>query len=140
MSFANPPAEARRALLERVKTIAVVGLSPKPERPSHRIAHDLQSYGYRIVPIRPAIDELLGERAYANIIEVPDAVEIDLVNVFRRSEYLPEIVDACLARKIGALWAQLGIHHEDAALRAQSAGMTVITDRCIGVDHRNLLG
>lgn len=139
MSFANPPAEARRALLERVKTIAVVGLSPKPERPSHRIARELQSYGYRIVPIRPAIDTLLGERVYANIIDVPAAVRIDLVNVFRRAEYLPGIVDACIARTIGALWAQLGIHHEDAALRAQAAGMTVITDRCIGVDYRDLL-
>ena len=140
MSFKNPGAEERRALLERVETIAVVGLSPKPERPSHRIARDLQRYGYRIVPIRPAIDRLLGEQVYASIIDVPETVQIDLVNVFRRSEYLAEIVDACLARKINALWAQLGIHDEDAALRAQAAGMTVITDRCISVDYRELLG
>lgn len=140
MSFANPPAEVRKALLERVKTIAVVGLSPKPERPSHRIARELQSYGYRIVPIRPAIDALLGERVYANIIDVPETIQIDLVNVFRRAEYLPEIVTACLTRKIGALWAQLDIHDEEAALRAQAGGMTVITNRCIAVDYRDLLG
>lgn len=139
MSFVNPSAEVRKALLERVKIIAVVGLSPKRERPSHRIARDLQSYGYRIVPIRPAINELLGECAYANIIDVPDTIQIDLVNVFRRAEYLPEIVAACLTRKISALWAQLGIHDEDAALRAQAAGMTVVTNRCIGIDYRELL-
>lgn len=140
MSFVNPPAEVRKALLERVRTIAVIGLSPKPQRPSHRVARELQSYGYRIVPIRPAVDVLLGERVYANIMDVPDTIQIDLVNVFRGSEYLPEIVAACLARKIGALWAQLGIHDEDAAQRAQAAGMTVITDRCIAVDYRDLLG
>lgn len=140
VSFENPPADARRRLLERVKTIAVVGLSPKPGRPSHRIALELKRHGYRIVPIRPAVDQLLGEQAYASIIDVPEHLEIDLVNVFRRSEYLAEIVDTCLARRINALWAQLGIHDEDAALRAQAAGMTVVTDRCIAVDHRELLG
>lgn len=135
--FKNPDAESRRALLKKVKTIAVIGLSPKPERPSHQVAAQLQSYGYRIIPIRPKIETLLGERAFADIMDV--AEQIDLVNVFRRSEYLPGIVDACLQRGIRAIWTQLGIVHVEAAARACDAGTTVVMDRCIAVDYQALM-
>lgn len=135
--FANPGAAERRALLKKVHTIAVLGLSPKPERPSHRVALQLQSFGYKIIPVRPGINTLLGERVYADIMDV--AEPIDLVNVFRRSEYLPSIVAACLARDVPALWAQLGISHAQAAARAREGGMMVVMDRCIAVDYRELM-
>lgn len=136
-AFANPDAAERRALLKKVHTIAVLGLSPKPERPSHRVALQLQSFGYKIIPVRPGINTLLGERVYADIMDV--AEPIDLVNVFRRSEYLPSIVQACLARGVPALWAQLGILHAQAAARAREGGMMVVMDRCIAVDYRELM-
>lgn len=137
MDFANPDAAERRALLKKAHTIAVLGLSPKPERPSHRVALQLQSFGYKIIPVRPGINTLLGERVYADIMDV--AEPIDLVNVFRRSEYLPSIVAACLARGVPALWAQLGISHAQAAARAREGGMMVVMDRCIAVDYRELM-
>lgn len=135
--FFNPNVDERRALLKKIRTIAVLGLSPKPERPSYRVASQLQSFGYRVIPVRPGIDTLLGERVYANITDI--AEPIDLVNVFRRTEYLPQIVDECLARGIPALWAQLGIVHQEAAARARDGGMTVVMDRCIAVDYRELM-
>ena len=136
-AFVNPDSSERRALLEKIRTIAVLGLSPKAERPSYRVAAQLQSFGYRIIPVRPGIDTLLGERVYANIIDITES--IDLVNVFRRSEYLPQIVDECLARGVPALWTQLGIVDEQAAARARDGGMVVVMDRCIAVDHRELM-
>lgn len=135
--FLNPDAEERRALLKKIRTIAVLGLSPKPERPSYRVASQLQSFGYRVILVRPGIDTLLGERVYANIIDIDEP--IDLVNVFRRSEYLPQIVEECLARGVPALWAQLGIVDQEAAARARNGGMTVIMDRCIAIDYRELM-
>lgn len=135
--FLNPDPEERRALLKKIRTIAVLGLSPKPERPSYRVASQLQSFGYRVIPVRPCIDTLLGERVYANIIDIDEP--IDLVNVFRRSEYLPQIVEECLARGVPALWAQLGIVDQEAAARARNGGMTVIMDRCIAIDYRELM-
>lgn len=135
--FFNPNADERRTLLQKIRTIAVLGLSPKPERPSYRVASQLQSFGYRVIPVRPGVDTLLGERTYANIIDI--AEPIDLVSVFRRSEYLPQIVDECLARGVPALWAQLGIANTEAALRARDGGMTVVMDRCIAVDYQELM-
>lgn len=136
-ALVNPNADERRALLKKIRTIAVLGLSPKPERPSYRVASQLQSFGYRVIPVRPGIDTLLGERVYTNIISISEPV--DLVNVFRRAEYLPQIIEECLARGVPALWAQLGIVHPDAAARARHGGMTVIMDRCIAVDYRELM-
>ncbi len=138
MSFANPPAEEIRALLGRVKTIAVVGLSPKPERPSHGVAKALQGFGYRIVPVRPASAEVLGEKAYAVLRDVPPP--IDLVDVFRAAEHLDALVDDCLALGIPAIWIQEGIVNEAAAQRARDAGMTVVMDRCIYKDYMALCG
>ncbi|MEM7303897.1 MAG: CoA-binding protein [Pseudomonadota bacterium] len=118
-----------RELLEQTNTIAVVGLSPKPERPSHYIARYLQEASYRVVPVRPAIKELLGEPVYPTINDIPFA--IDLVNVFRASQHVPEIVDQCIESGINAIWLQEGIIHNEAAERAHSAGISIIMDKCI---------
>jgi uncharacterized protein len=132
--FENPGREERCALLKRVKNIAVVGLSPNPSRPSYGIAAALQKIGYRIIPVHPAANEVLGAKAYPRLSAVD--VPIDLVNVFRRAEFIDGIVDECLALKLNALWIQEGIVNKPAAERACAAGMTVIMDRCIYRDYR----
>ena len=136
MSFENPEPEQIRALLQSVKTIAVVGFSPKPGRPSHTIAQRMQQWGYRIIPVRPGISEGLGEKAYPDLASVPDP--IDLVNVFRASEFIPKVVDECLRLGLKNIWMQENIWNEEAAERARAAGMTVVMDRCIMRDYRNL--
>lgn len=133
MSFDNPDEYALRALLKGVKNIAVVGLSPKPGRPSYFVSQAMQGFGYRIIPVRPATDQVLGEKAYAALAEVPGP--IDLVDVFRAAEHLDAIVDECIALKVPAIWIQEGIVNESAARRAQEAGMTVVMDRCIYKDY-----
>jgi len=135
--FRNPPEDAQRALLRGAKTIAVVGLSPNSGRPSHRIARRLQQWGYRVVPVRPAVQEVLGEKAYARLADVP--VEIDLVNVFRAADQLDPVVDECIALKVPALWIQEGIVNEAAAERALAAGIQVVMDSCISVAYRKLM-
>lgn len=141
MSFANPAPEEIRALLRRVRTIAVVGLSPRPDRPSHVVARALQRFGYRIVPVRPALAEVLGEQAYARLADIP--FPVDLVDVFRAAEHIPAVVDECLALarrgEAPAVWIQEGIVNEPAAERARAAGMTVVMDRCIYKDYVNLM-
>lgn len=134
--FRNPPDDELRALLARSKTVAVVGLSPNASRPSHRIAKRLQEWGYRVIPVRPAVSEVLGERAYARLSDIPDRV--DLVDVFRAADEIGPIVDECIALGLPAIWIQQGIVNEPAAERARAAGMTVVMDRCIAVDHRRL--
>lgn len=136
--FENPSAEGRRDLLKSVKTIAVLGLSPKPDRPSFVVSQAMQRFGYRIVPVRPATVEVLGEKAYAKLDEVPD--KIDLVDVFRAAEHLDAIVDECIALNIPAIWIQEGIVNQAAAQRARDAGMTVVMDRCIYKDYIALCG
>lgn len=135
--FSNPSEEQIRALLERVKTIAVVGLSPKPERPSHRIARRLQEWGYRVFPVRPGIAEVLGEKAYARLADLPE--KPDLVDVFRAAAQVGRIVDECTALGLPAIWIQQGIVDQAAAERARAAGMFVVMDRCISVDYRKLM-
>lgn len=132
MVFQNPSEAERCALLKSVTNIAVVGLSPNPARPSHGVARAMQGFGFHIVPVHPGVRQVLGEPAYSRLAEVP--VPIDLVNVFRRPEFIDEIVDECLALKLKAIWIQLGIVNERAALRAREAGMAVVMDRCIYVD------
>jgi predicted CoA-binding protein len=129
MSFAHPDDDALRVLFARVKTIAVVGLSPQPARPSYRVAQAMQRYGFRIVPVRPLVDEVLGERAYARLADIPFAV--DLVDVFRAAEHVPAIVEQCLALHLPSIWIQEGIVHDEAAQQAQAGGMTVVMDRCL---------
>lgn len=125
-----------RALLGRTQRIAVVGLSSKPDRPSHTVAKALQGYGYEIVPVNPNENEVLGENAQRSIDRIRP---VDLVQVFRRPEYVPQIVDACLARRIGALWLQEGVIHHAAAQRAADAGMDVVMDRCMLKEYQRLL-
>jgi predicted CoA-binding protein len=135
--FRNPPEDQLRALLAGAKTIAVVGLSPNPDRPSHRIARRLQQWGYRVVPVRPAVREVLGEPAYARLADVP--AKIDLVDVFRAADRIDPVVDECIALGLPALWIQEGIVNEAAAQRAAAAGMLVVMDRCISVEYRKLM-
>ncbi len=135
--FANPSADQIRALLQRVKTIAVVGLSASPGRPSHGVARALQGFGYRIIPVNPAVSEVLGEKAYPSLRDLPEPV--DLVDVFRESSHVAAIVDDCIALKPLALWLQDGVMDEVAALRAREAGLTVVMDRCIYRDHIQLI-
>jgi len=131
--FENPGAQELCALLKRSKTIAVVGLSPQPARPSYGVAKAMQGFGFRIVPVRPLVAEVLGEKAYPSLAEVPD--RIDLVDVFRAAEHVDAVVDECIALNIPAIWIQQGIVNEAAALRARAAGMTVVMDRCIYRDY-----
>ena len=129
MNFTNPDDASLRALLGRIQTIAVVGLSPQPARPSYRVAQAMQRYGFRIVPVRPLVDSVLGEKAYASLADIP--FRVDLVNVFRAAEHLPAIVEQCLALHLPSIWIQEGIVHEAAAHQAQTGGMTVVMDRCL---------
>lgn len=133
--FKNPDAEARCALLQKVKTIAVVGLSPNAARPSHGVAQAMQGFGFRVIPVHPAAKEILGEKVYPALKEIP--VPVDLVDVFRSAEFIDGVVDECLALGLKAIWIQEGIVNEPAAERARAGGMTVIMDRCIYRDYRD---
>ena len=124
-------------VLQTSKTIAVVGLSSKPERASYQVAAYLQRHGYRIIPVNPRETQVLGEPAYATLRDVP--VAIDIVDVFRESSAVPEIVAETIAIGAKVLWLQLDIHHADAEAQAQAAGITVITDVCIKIAHAEQL-
>jgi len=136
-TFHNPPLHEIAAILQHARTIAVVGLSPKTNRPSHQVAKALQSFGYRVLPVRPAVDNILGEKAYASLdlIEEP----IDVVDVFRAPQHIAPIVDDCIRLKIATLWLQDGVINPAQALRAQAAGITVIMDRCTYRDYVSLI-
>ena len=131
--FINPSMEEIRDLLKRIKTIAVVGLSASPNRPSHGVAKALQDFGFHIIPVNPALSEVLGEKAYPNLHDLPEPV--DLVDVFRQSSHVAGLVEECIALKLPALWLQDGVVDEAAALRAHKAGMMVVMDRCIYRDY-----
>ena len=133
-TFENPPLADIIDLLKHCKRIAVVGLSPRPNRPSHAVAAALQEYGYTIVPVRPAVDSVLGEPAYPDLYAVPG--NVDLVDVFRAPQNVDPIVDACIGLQVPAIWLQDGVINHAAALRAQAAGMLVVMDRCIYRDLR----
>jgi uncharacterized protein len=136
MADPNPSDEELRTLLTTARTIAMVGASSSPDKTSHGIMQKLQRAGYRVIPVNPRETEVLGERAYASLSDVP--VPIDIVDVFRRAEDTPPIADE--AAKIGAkaLWLQTGISNDDAAARAKAAGLTVVMDACIGATHFRL--
>ena len=126
-----------RAILERSNTIAVVGLSSRPDRPSHQVARYMQAQGYRIVPVNPNLTgPVLGERPYADLESVPGPVHV--VNIFRCSETVPPVVDSAIGIGAPVVWMQLGVVHQQAAERARSAGVEVIMDRCIKVEHAAL--
>ncbi len=121
-------------LLKRSKTIAVVGLSNNPLRPSYGVSAYMQSHGYRIIPVNPEIKGALGEKAVASLSDVGEP--IDIVDVFRRSEFVPEVVDEAIRLKVPAIWMQEGVIHEEAAQKARKAGILVVMDLCILKEHR----
>jgi uncharacterized protein len=126
-----------RALIEKVHTIAVVGLSPKQHRDSYRVAEYMQQQGYRIIPVNPNARDVLGEQAYSSLSEVPE--RIDLVDVFRRPEVVDEVAREAVENGAKAIWLQIGIVNDDAARIAEDAGLDVVMDRCLMVDHGRLL-
>lgn len=121
-------------VLKHAKNIAVVGLSSSPLRPSHGVAAYLQTQGYHIIPVNPQIEEALGQPAYPSLMDVP--VKIDIVDIFRRSDAVAEIVDQAIQLKVPAIWMQEGVIDEKAAEKARKAGIFVVMDRCILVEHR----
>jgi hypothetical protein len=123
-------------MLRVCRTIAVVGLSAKRYRPSYGVAEYMQRAGYRIIPVNPHETEVLGEKCYPDVESVPEP--IDIVDIFRRSEFVPEIVEAAIRKGAKAIWMQEGVIHEEAARRAKEAGLEVVMDRCILKDHRRL--
>jgi predicted CoA-binding protein len=129
----NEP-EVIRDLL-RAKTIAVIGLSEDPSKPSHYVSAYMQDMGHRILPVNPALESVLGEKCYATLAELP--VKADLVNVFRLPKFIPAIVEEMIALKLSALWVQQGIIHAEAAARAEAVGIKVVMDRCIMVETRS---
>lgn len=137
MAFQNPSREDIRRLLERARTIAVVGLSPDPSRPSHGVARALQQFGYRIIPVRPDGERILNEKVVHDLRDVEQA---DVVDVFRKPEHVDEIVDVCIAKGFKALWLQEDVINEAAAERARRAGIFVVMDRCMLKEWIALLG
>jgi len=132
--MAMTPNDSIRELLTNTKTIAVVGLSSNPLRPSFGVSQYMQRKGYRIIPVNPNERTVLGEKAYSSLAEIP--YRIDLVDVFRRSEFVPEIVDEVIQLKIPALWLQEGVIHHAAANKARDSGIFVVMDKCILKEHR----
>lgn len=131
-----PQSDSIADLLKRAKTIAVVGLSNSPLRPSHGVSAYMQTHGYRIIPVNPKIKGSLGEKAYSSLSDVPE--KIDIVNIFRRPEFVEEVVDQAIQLKMPAIWMQEGVIHERAAAKARKAGILVIMDRCILKEHHAL--
>lgn len=133
----NSTTEQLRDLLRRAKRIAVVGLSDKPERDSNEVARYLVEHGYEVIPVNPSIQEALGRKAYRSLDEVPG--HVDIVDIFRKSEAVPPVVDDAIRLRATAVWMQLGVAHDEAARRAQAAGLVVVQSRCIKVEHARLL-
>ena len=133
MAHANPSDTELKQLLTEATTIAIVGASSNPDKASHGIMRKLQSVGYRVIPVNPKETEILGERSYPSLIDVPERV--DIVDVFRRAEDTPGIADEAVTIGAKALWLQTGIVSEDAAARASAGGLTVVMDACIGATH-----
>ncbi len=126
------------AILKQYKTLAVVGLSARPTRPSHGVASYMKAHGYRIIPVNPHEQQVLGEKAYPRLEDVPEPVE--LVVIFRRPEFVPEIVESAIRKGAKVVWMQEGIVHEAAAQRARQAGLEVVQDRCILKEHAKRFG
>ena len=135
----NEP-DLARSLLRSARTIAVVGYSAKPDRPSNSVAAYLRRHGYRIIPVNPQLRGAMieGERAYDRLTDIPASDQVDLVDVFRRGEFLDDVVDDALASGMSAMWFQLGLGNAEAAQRAESMGIRVVWDRCTAIEHRQL--
>ncbi len=137
-SHVNPSDRAMRQILETAKTIAVVGLSDKPDRDSYRVAEYLQAHGYRIIPVNPTVDEVLGEKSYASVTDIPD--QVDIVDVFRKPDAVLPVAQEAIDVGAGTLWLQLGVVNQAAAEMAEAADLQVVMDRCIKIEHGRLLG
>lgn len=134
----KPDDRALNELLQNTKTIAVVGLSPKPQRDSHMVAAYMQKAGYRIIPVNPVESQVLGQTCYPDLESIPEP--IDMVDVFRRSEFVPPIAEQAIKINAKALWLQLGVRHDQAAEKAAQAGLVVVQDLCLKVEHSRLMG
>ncbi len=132
--------EQIKRVLENAKTIAVVGLANSPLRPSYGVSAYMQQQGYRIIPVNPTITDSLGEHSYPSLHDIPKDIKIDIVDVFRRPDAVPDIVDQVIGLKLPVLWLQETVVHEQAAEKARKAGIFVVMDRCILKYHRKLLG
>jgi predicted CoA-binding protein len=132
--------DAIRSLLASARTIAVVGLSSKRTRASYGVSRYMQAAGYRIIPVNPNETEVLGEKAYPDLDSIPKDVKIDIVNIFRRSEEVPEVIDAAIRRGAPVIWMQEGVIHIDAAAHARKTGVLVVMDHCILKEHQRLAG
>ena len=135
-AFENPPDMTIREILATPRTVAVVGCSPDPDRDSHRIAALLKAKGHRVIPVNPSCQEILGERCFASVRDIPEAIE--MVDVFRRPEFVDQIADEAIAVGAKILWLQLDVINEPAARKAQDAGLTVVMDRCPAIEYRRL--
>jgi uncharacterized protein len=134
-----PESDPIADLLQRAKTIAVVGLSGNPLRPSYGVSAYMQNHGYRIIPVNPRIEECLGEKAYATLLDIPQKnipEKIDIVNIFRRPEFVEEVVDQAIRLRVSGIWMQEKVIHEKAAKKALAAGIMVVMDRCILKEHQ----
>ena len=134
----TPESDSITEILKRAKTIAVVGLSDSPLRPSHGVSAYMQTRGYRIIPVNPRIKEALGEAAYPSLLDVPEKIHI--VNIFRRPEFVGEVVDQAIQLKVPAIWMQEEVINEAAAEKASNIGIFVVMDRCILKEHRARFG
>ncbi|KKM10268.1 CoA-binding protein [Clostridiales bacterium PH28_bin88] len=124
----------------QVKNIAVVGISDNPERDSHRVARYLQEEGYRVIPVNPNLQEVLGETCYPDLLSIPEGIPVDVVDIFRRSDQVEPIVEQAIKRGAKVVWMQLRVINEEAAARAREAGLEVIMNRCIMVEHGKWAG
>jgi predicted CoA-binding protein len=133
----NPTHDEIRNILKCYKTVAIVGLSDKPEKDSHVVAMYLKAHGYTIIPVNPANSEILGEKCYPNLASIPH--QVDIVDIFRKSDAIPGIVDEAVKIKAKVVWMQLGLAHDEAAQKATNAGLVVVQSKCIKVEHAKLM-
>jgi hypothetical protein len=131
--------EELKDTLRNLKTVAVIGISPKEDRPSYIVASYLKSKGYRIIPVRPDGEEILGEKVYRHLSEIPKGIGVDVVDIFRRSEEVPPIVEEAIQRGAKVVWMQEGVIHKEAGEKAEKAGLKVVMDRCMKKEHQRLL-
>jgi hypothetical protein len=128
-----------KKILSDSKTVAVVGISPREDRPSYIVASYLKAKGYRIIPVRPDGEEILGEKVYHSLTEIPQGIGVDVVDIFRRSEDVPPVVEEAIQRKARVVWMQEGVIHKEARQKAEKAGLKVVMDRCMKKEHQKLL-
>ncbi len=131
--------EEIKKILSNFKTVAVVGISPKEDRPSYLVASYLKSKGYRIIPVRPDREEILGEKVYHRLADIPEEIEVDVVDIFRKSEDVPPVVEEAIQRRAKAIWMQEGVVHKEAGAKAEEAGLKVVMDRCMKKEHHRLI-